>query len=331
MKGLVCLGVLVSAIYSWAVYPNGASTEGNVDATKLLQWVTSHKTSANLTNANAFANQDGDPLTVSLYQLGGRINGTQPIFWTSNMDVDCDGTKNAICSGPDPDHQWTLSCGCSVNEGGDVDAAQVPFYVIPGCSDCGDCGGTWGPFAYNQRGIQYGQVAAIIYNTGGKTGVCYAVFLDEDGCNTEIGEGSPAACSFLGVNPDPDNGGSDDNNVAWIVFPGPGNRISDYANHGHAVTVGQAAAKALLATGTLEPGSAKSIPVFNDFKITMRNISITSAGNHSVSVYTMNGQSIITKNGIGAQSYNLSSLKAGSYIVKVRTAEGEFTQKVAVY
>jgi hypothetical protein len=327
MRIISLLSVLAFVMCSWAAYPNGPSTEGTVNAASLLAWVKAHQTTANVTNTNAFANQEGDALTVTLYQLGGQISTTQPIFWQSNMDVDCDGSNNGDCSGFDPSHQSTMSCGCE----DEVDANVVPYFVIPGCSDCGDCGGSWGPFAYNQRGINYGQIAAVIYQIGSTTGVCYMPFLDEDGCNTEIGECSAAGCRFLGVNPNPENGGSLDNNVAFIVFPGSANRISDYANHTQAVTVGQAAAAALLGTQVSPPAANLHNTSLINYQFSKRLITINSTGKHSFSVFKVNGENVLAAKNVGPKMYDLSVLKAGTYILKIDTKNGLFTDKIMIY
>jgi hypothetical protein len=332
MKFYAGLIAVMMVVQSWAAYPSGPSTEGNVDAAALLAWVKAHETSANVTAANAFCNQANDQdvcdsKDVTLYQQGGQMSATQPTFWQSNMDVDCDGSNSPLCSN-DPSHQDQLSCNCDVANGGTVEAATTPFFVIPGCSN--GCGG-YGPFAYNQRGIGIGQIAAIVYQLGTKVGVAYAPFLDEDGINTEIGEGSYALNNFLGIDPNPSTGGSNDNNVAYIVFPGSANRITDYANHAHAVTVGQSAAAALLGTPVSEPLANFHSTAAIDYQISKRLISIKSSGTHSINVFSLSGENVMSMNGMGAKMYNLSQLKSGSYIVRINLESGSFADKVMIY
>ena len=96
-----------------------------------------------------------------------------------------------------------------------------------------------------QRGIEIGQVAAILY----RGQVAYAVFLDECGDRTLIGEASIATAKILGIDPDPRTGGTE-GPVTYIVFTGPSGRIvdpKDYGNHQKAVEIGVRRAKELLA------------------------------------------------------------------------------------
>src|SRR5262249_39166084 len=90
-----------------------------------------------------------------------------------------------------------------------------------------------------------GQIGAILY----KDQVVYAVFLDECGVNSLIGEASCATAKLLGINPDPKNGGTDDA-VTYIVFTGPSGRIkdrNDFTNHTRAIEIGVRRAKELIA------------------------------------------------------------------------------------
>jgi len=325
MNFKVGLTALFTAIQIWAAYPNGPSSEGTVDANKLLEWVKEFKNSANLKISNGFANRDGEALNVSLYQVGNTTSGAT--FWESNMDVDCDGSNTGDCSGFDPSHQSTLSCGCSVAEGGTVDANSTPFFVIPIDK----------PFDYSTRGIQLGQIAACLYKTsGGTVGLAYAVFLDEDGDSTEIGEGSPALNRLLGINPNPDNGGSESGNT-YIIFPGSTYRLTsntDRANHALAVSKGVAAANALLASYPTKVSHAfenSTQPLQKGYAIKMRTISIQASGNHSVSIFNLAGENVMSMNGVGKKSYGVSNLKSGSYIVKLNLGTGTFTDKVTVY
>jgi hypothetical protein len=318
MRYYVGLIALVLAFQGWAAYPSGPSSEGTVDANKLLQWVKEHKTSANLKVSNGFANRAGEAMNVSLYQVGNTTSGAS--FFESNMDVDCDGTNNGDCASFDPSHQSTLSCGCSVNEGGSVDANSTAFFVLPIGS----------PFNSGSRGIDMGQVAACIYKTGNSVGIAYAVFLDEDGDAQEIGEGSAYLNRFLGINPDPDNGGSESGNT-YIVFPGSGNRVSNYSNHSEAVTKGVAAANALLAaypSNVIQTKTSIYQSVPKEYQISMRTISIKANGCHSVSVFTMKGEHVLAKSGEGAQKYNLSTMKPGAYIIMITTPQGTFTERI---
>jgi hypothetical protein len=316
-SGLV---VLMLVFQGWCAFPNGPSSEGTVDANKLLQWVASHKTAANLKVNNGFANREGEAMNVSLYQVGTSSSGAT--FFESNMDVDCDGSDNGDCNSFDPSHQSTLSCGCSVNEGGPVDASSTPFFVIPIGS----------PFNAGSRGINIGQVAACIYKTGASVGIAYAIFLDEDGVSTEIGEGSAYLNRFLGINPDPNNGGSESGNT-YIVFPGSGNRTSNYSNHSQVVSIGVAAANALLANYPLEsirPGASQNGSMLKEYQISMRTLSITALGSYSLSILLPNGRCVVAKKGAGPGTYDLSLLKPGAYIVTITTARRSYIERALI-
>jgi len=173
---------------------------------------------------NKFQTDMEKPKNVSMYSL------TNATFWTADMDIDCDGRETEFCNKKtDPDFQNQLSCDA------DISANETPYFVIPIGS----------PANSKKRGIEIGQVAAIIY----KDRVAYAVFLDECGIRTLIGEASCATARLLGVDPDPKTGGTD-GPVTYVVFTGRTGRISEkkqYANHGLAVEIGVKRAKELLA------------------------------------------------------------------------------------
>ena len=154
---------------------------------------------------------------------------TNAVFWTADMDIDCDGRETPACNkNTDPAFQNELSCDA------DIAADQTPYFVIP----------TGAPANSEQRGIKIGQIGAIIY----KNQVVYAAFLDECGASSLIGEASCAAAKLLGVDPDPKTGGTD-GPVTYIVFTGESGRITskkDFANHAKAIEIGVKRAKALI-------------------------------------------------------------------------------------
>ena len=164
------------------------------------------------------------PKNVSLYNL------TNATFWTADMDIDSDGRETPLCNKRrDPWHQNEISAGM------DIAADETPYFVIP----------IGKPANYRKRGIEIGQVAAVIYSNQ----VAYAVFLDECGDRTLIGEASIATANLLGVDPDPKTGGTD-GPVTYIVFTGPSGRIAnpdDYGSHKLAVEIGVKRAKELIA------------------------------------------------------------------------------------
>jgi hypothetical protein len=204
-----------------------AGTEGDVAAAQLLT-VTKHAQLIKETE-NKFQTDMDKPKNISMYSL------TNATFWTADMDIDCDGRETPFCNKKtDPDFQNQLSCDT------DISADETPYFVIP----------TGSPANSKKRGIEIGQVAAIIYSNQ----VVYAVFLDECGINTLIGEASCATARLLGIDPDPKTGGTD-GPVTYIVFTGASGRITDkkeYANHAKAVAIGVRRAKELVASYSQE-------------------------------------------------------------------------------
>lgn len=204
-----------------------AGSEGDITAAQLLmltnQGVIIDETS------NQFRMDQERPKNVSLFSL------TNATFWTADMDIDSDGRETPLCNKKrDPWHQGQLSCGT------DIAADETPYFVIP----------IGKPANYQKHDIQIGQVAAVIYSNQ----VAYAVFLDECGDKTLIGEASIATANLLGVDSDPKTGGTD-RPVTYIVFDGESGRITDpkdYGDHKKAVEIGAKRARELIAryTGT---------------------------------------------------------------------------------
>src|SRR6266446_9162963 len=208
----------LSAAFTHAV----AGTEGDVSAVQLMAAL-SHGQLIKETE-NKFQCDMEKPKNVSMYSL---INAT---FWRADMDIDCDGRETTFCDKKtDPDFQNELSCDA------DISANETPYFVIPIGS----------PANSKKRGIEIGQVGAIIY----KGQVAYAVFLDECGISSLIGEASCATARLLGIDPDPKTGGTDEP-VTYIVFTGPTGRIADkkeYADHAKAIEIGVRRSKELVA------------------------------------------------------------------------------------
>jgi hypothetical protein len=199
-----------------------AGSEGEISAAQLLALTNSGALIAE--TKNQFRTDTEKPKNVSLFSL------TNAVFWTADMDIDSDGRETPLCNKQrDPWFQNELSCGT------DIAADETPYFVIP----------IGKPANAKQRGIEIGQVAAVIY----RNQVCYAVFLDECGDKTLIGEASIATAKLLGVDPDPKTGGTD-GPVTYIVFTGAEGRIKnpkDFSNHQLAVEIGARQAKKLLA------------------------------------------------------------------------------------
>jgi hypothetical protein len=324
---------LITAVHCWA-----AAVEGNVDPKKLLDWADSQKTIAancmirangkDMNNGGTgfctqCSNSSSQPTpqnkTISLFQTGGAV------FFDADMDIDCDGSNNGICGGTDPSHQNQLSCDanakCSINNGGPIDAAGTPFYVLPIGS----------PFDYASRGIGIGQLAAVINRKTKPVSIVYAPFLDEDGVSQEIGEASAYMAQLLGVPNDPNTGGQD-TGLVYIVFRGPGARftsVADMADHQKAILAGQALAATLIGSATIfKPVFEESKSTSAICRISMSSVRILAAGSHSLSIFTPNGETAIKKTGTGSREYDLSHLKPGPYFLRVCTPAGSFAKKI---
>ena len=179
-------------------------------------------------NCNAvggdYATDDGGPEVVAICGLAGAV------FWTADLDVDCDGQSSAVCNaGTDPAYQGQTSAADS--NGDPLDAASLPYVVVPLPSV---------RFDYAVAGLELGSVVAVLYQGQ----LLYAVFGDE-GPEGIIGEASYAAAQALGIDPDPATGGSD-GPVTYIAFTGAGAVVAPIEDHAAAMSLGAARAAALL-------------------------------------------------------------------------------------
>ena len=183
------------------------------------------KTCNQVSNGLYKAKTDSPSATIAICKLNGAF------FWNADLDVDCDGKQTAQCSlATDPAYQSQTSATDSM--GNPLDAAVLPYVVIP-LPDS--------KFDYLARGIQLGDVVAVLYN--GK--VVYGVFGDE-GPTDIIGEASYAMAKLLGINPDPSTGGTDCCGVTYLVFPGSGAVVNPIEDHAKATALGQSLATTLL-------------------------------------------------------------------------------------
>jgi hypothetical protein len=228
---------------------------------------------ANCTPASngEYATDDGEPPTVEICSNGSAYT------WTSDMDIDCDGVTTSHCnSSTDPWYQDQTSFQTSTGNWFTSDVTR--YFVIPLPSS---------RFSYQNAGITPGSVAAVVYN--GK--VAYAVFADE-GPSTIIGEGSYALATALGIDPDPDTGGTD-GPVTFIVFPG--HVPSPVENNSAIDATGSAAATTWLGGGG--SGSGGTTPPAGSGRITgyggkcVDIAGASSANGAAVQLYTCNGTS----------------------------------------
>lgn len=287
-----------------AVVNGFAYTEGDVTAAQLLEAVKQGTLIPE--TKNAFQSDMENKKNISMYQLKGATT------WTSDMDVDCDGTATTNCNKQrDSYFQNQLSIGVNLK------AEEVPYFVIPIGS----------PSNSSKRDIKFGQIAAVIFNDQ----VVYAVFVDECGVNSLIGEASYATAKLLGVDPDPATGGTD-GPVTFITFQGPTGRLTSgqYTSHEEAIKLGNARAKELIAAHGISALRAGAKAV-SPFQLTHSLLSVRASGAHKMSVRSLDGREVMARSGEGARDYRFDGVKPGAYYVDVEVGGAKFSRKVAVF
>lgn len=152
------------------------------------------------------------------------------VAWTSDMDIDCDGQMSDQCNlGTDPSYMDQTAA--SDSNGDPLDAATLPFVVIPGRS---------ARFDYLDAGLGMRSVVAVIFEGKVEYGV-----LGDVGPQAIIGEASYAMAVSLGIDPDPSTGGVS-GGVAYIAFTGTESKVEVIEDHAAAVTLGIDRARLLL-------------------------------------------------------------------------------------
>jgi hypothetical protein len=150
------------------------------------------------------------------------------VFWKADMDIDCDGQRTSNCN-EDTDPWYQDDTAFHQSNGSPLKADSLPYVVVPSSS------GTWD---YTSAGIKGGGVVAVIYNNK----VEYAV-VGDTGPTQIIGEASYATADALGIDPDPETGGTD-SGVTYILFKN--SQVSPIESHSAAVTLGDRLAKQFL-------------------------------------------------------------------------------------
>ena len=153
---------------------------------------------------------------------------TGVVWWSADLDIDCDGGKSAACKA-DPYYQSQTATTDS--KGNPLDASTLPFVVIPSPSN---------GFDYKAHGLKLGSVVAVIY--AGK--ISYGI-LGDVGPAGVIGEASYATAVELGINPSPISGGVD-SGVTYVAFTGSSAVVSKKEDHAAAVAIGEARAADLV-------------------------------------------------------------------------------------
>jgi Fungal chitosanase of glycosyl hydrolase group 75/Bacterial SH3 domain len=205
--------------YKQAPTPPVASTEPTDAPSDLVALLTNCQQLAGTTK---FAKDSGGSKTVPLCKLNGAI------WWSADLDVDCDGGKGAACKA-DPYYQAETSTVDSL--GNPLDASTLPFAVIPLPSN---------GFDYKAHGLKMGSVVGVIYQ--GK--IMYGIIGDA-GPTGVIGEASYAMAQKLGINPSPISGGVD-SGVTYVAFTGTSAVVTKKEDAAQAAAIGASRAAAIV-------------------------------------------------------------------------------------
>jgi len=177
--------------------------------------------------SNGFlSSSSGKPADVAICAL------STAVFWQSGLAVLCAGKSTAICNAM-TDPQFQASTTGKDSLGNSLDAAAVPYVEVSAKSP------TFDYFA--DAGLAMGTVVAVIYGGRLQYGVIGTV-----GVRDVIGDASYAMAKDLGMNPDPQVGGTP-SGVTYIAFPSAVAAMLE--NTDEAVRLGQAAADALIKAG----------------------------------------------------------------------------------
>ena len=182
-------------------------------------------TGANVVSAHSYDEEGGGHAKVNVCKLNGAV------YYQSGMNIDCDGLADSCmpqhCPSDDPTNQAQTSF---TNASGKfLSAGLVPYVVIPQ------------DFRY--PGIDQnsgGNVIAVIYNNQ----LEFAVWGDQ-GPSDIIGEASYSTANNLGIDPDPNTGGTE-GPVTYIVFTGSGAVPDDLSNPQEAWELGMPLAQQLI-------------------------------------------------------------------------------------
>ncbi|MFE1924209.1 glycoside hydrolase family 75 protein [Streptomyces asoensis] len=195
-----------------------ATQEGSVRAADLLAKVTS----CSQISSGKYKTDDETSATVPVCGKNGAV------FWKADMDIDCDGQRTSKCSeSTDPWYQDDTAFHQS--DGKPLRADTLPYVVVPSSSSI------WN---YGSAGIKGGGVVAVIYQNK----VEYAV-VGDTGPTKIIGEASYATAKALGIDPDPENGGTD-SGVTYILFKN--SQVSPIESHSAAVSLGDRLAQTFI-------------------------------------------------------------------------------------
>ena len=199
--------------------------------------LTKNCTTANqIPNSHTYKLDDGS--TTSICSLkGGTGNAGGAIFYTADMDIDCDGITTAHCPGTGADMDCCYQDQTSFHgpnsmsnkDGTSLASENTPYVVVPQDVKF--------PGLDQNNG---GNIVAVIYNNQLEFGV-----FGDQGPSTIIGEASVRTANGLGIPASPATGGVG-GGVTYIVFVGTGSQPSDMENISQIQSLGASLTEALL-------------------------------------------------------------------------------------
>lgn len=211
---------------------------GSPAAAKLVA-LTQNCTTANKIAADTGKFQTDAGKVVHVCSLkGGTGNTNGAVYFTADMDIDCDGLMSTHCpgTGADKDPSYYNQTAFSGPKSTSLTSEKTPYVVVPGEV-------TAPGFNQNDGG---GNIIAIIY----KDQIEFAVWGDtieyQAGDDSEpIGEASVRAAVGLGIPSSPASGGVG-SGVTYIAFAGPGAQPKDMEDLAEVQALGTKLLTALL-------------------------------------------------------------------------------------
>ena len=168
--------------------------------------------------------QPSAPASVPVCELGA-----DAVYWTADMDIDCDGVVTPRCS-KKTDPAFQPGTAAETSKGTALTADELPYVVVPSPS---------ATFDYRKFGLELGTVVMVIYGDKIEYGI-----IGDTGPKTIIGEASYAMAKNLGIDPNPSTGGTD-GPVLYIAFKGKAAVVKKNEDHAEAVAIGKARASAV--------------------------------------------------------------------------------------
>lgn len=229
VRSLVLLGFALVAVAACGepadVEPDASLTEDAGPALPTAQALRDRVASCGDVVGGTYAPDGGRPSTISICGFPGAV------AWTADLDVDCDGKQTPQCNST-TDPYFMNQTAATDSNGDPLDAATLPFVVIPGRSM---------RFDYRAAGLGMGSVVAVAYEDR----LVYGV-LGDVGPAAVIGEASYRMAELLGIDPDPSTGGSE-GPVAYVAFTGAAAEVAVIEDHDEAVALGVDLARTLIA------------------------------------------------------------------------------------